>query len=114
MQEVNMIYKRKIKRIIMAGVINCCNHGRQRNIFVTNKLQEHIDNNEFTDAEEYILQIEGINVAFYSELETAINLGANGKVIISDLTIEEFESNEIINVLCKECLNDFLIKSDKT
>ncbi len=95
----------------MAGVVICKKHGRQYTTLIATKLRESVYKDKFIHIQECSLIVEGVDVSFYSDIETMTKLGAtNGKTKIIDTLDEEFETREIIAPICRECFNDYLIK----
>lgn len=95
----------------MSGITKCPTHGMSISTLVSTRLKELIKDNKFIQhIEEVNLLIEGIKVSFYSDMETAQELGwkREMKFLLRPETLEEFDKKNIISVKCNKCVDDYI------
>lgn len=100
----------------MAGLTECNRHGLQKNTFVSSELNKLIDEKEFKGEVVRInLLIEGIKINFYSDQKTAksLNWKESKNPMVREETVEEFDAKDIIKVMCRKCVEEYIADSQK-
>lgn len=93
----------------MAGPRPCNIHGMQKVEWVTKKVLQYFKEEKPLEINKYTIKVESFILTFYSDKETALEMGNIHDGIVDCVhSLEYFRDNDPFEYVCKKCFHDYI------